>query len=125
MVLDFIAKPQQGVTSILVNRTRFLSSVLVPSLVQSFLFDFADIYNSENCSKSPLLFDCFGQVSSNSLCNRRTPRFDRLIMTIALLSDSMRVIICITACFEKGGTKGREGKCENVTFGIAAYFVFN
>lgn len=94
MVHCFTVKPEQGVTPILVNKTGFLSSVLLLSLVQSFLFDFADIYKPANCSKSPPLFDCSGQVSSNSLCNRRIPRFNRLFMPVALLSDSMRVIFC-------------------------------
>lgn len=126
MVQYFTAKPQQGITSILVNKTGFLSSVLLLSLVQSFLFDFADIYNLANCSKSPPLFDCSGQVSSNSLCNRRVP---------SLIGFSWPLLCSVTpwgsysavgiACFEKQGTKGRQGHRENLKFGIPAHFVFN
>lgn len=109
----------------LVNKSGFLSSVLLLWLLQSFLHVFADIYHLP--SLPPLLFGCSGSISSNSPCNRRNCRFNRPVMTkeVDLLSDSTRATLPSKKCIEKAGTKCKQGESETVKFEIAAHYFFN
>lgn len=77
MLQYFTAKHEQAITSTLVNKSGFLLSVLILSLVQSFLNVFADNCISDICTlfqiPAHLPLPCFlaalPQIYSNSLCS--------------------------------------------------------